>query len=154
MHRRFIAAITAVSIAITAFAAAPARAGDEEVARALAAIAGIAILGAAIKSSRDKKKARAKQHVYHAPPKVHRHVQPRPLPKRVNRKLLPQRCLRNFRDNYGSFPAFGRKCLRKNYGALNSLPQRCERSVRTDRGYRTVYGARCLSRKGFQLARH
>ena len=153
MHRQFIAVITATSIAITAFAAQPARAGDEDVARALAAIAGIAILGAAIKSSRDKDKDRAVQHSYPAKPKVHRHVQPRPLPKRVNRKLLPQHCLHNFRDRHGSFPAFGRNCLSKNYAFTNSLPQRCARSVRANRGHHTVYGARCLSRNGFQLAR-
>ena len=153
MHRRFIATITAASIAITAFAAPPARAGDEEVARALAAIAGIAILGAAIKSSRDKKKEHATHQAQPRHPKVHRQVQPRPLPKRVHRKSLPQRCLRNFRDRHGTFTAFGRQCLHNNYNFVNSLPQRCERSVRTNRGYRSVYGARCLSRNGFQVAR-
>ncbi|MEP1537846.1 MAG: hypothetical protein ABJQ34_00075 [Paracoccaceae bacterium] len=153
MHRQFIAAVTAMSVAITVFATQPARAGDEEVARALAAIAGIAILGAAIKSSRDKKKERAAQHSYPAQPKVHRHVQPRPLPKRVNRKFLPRHCLHNFRDRRGSFSAFGRNCLNKNYGFTNSLPQHCARSVRANRGHHTVYSARCLSKNGFKVAR-
>ncbi|MEP3845818.1 MAG: hypothetical protein ABJM43_10820 [Paracoccaceae bacterium] len=153
MHRQFIAVITATSIAITAFASQPARAGNDDVARTLAAIAGIAILGAAIKNSHDKKKERVVQHSRPAKPKAHRHVQPRPLPKRVNRKLLPQHCLHNFRDRHGSFPAFGRNCLSKNYGFANSLPQHCARSVRANRGYHTVYGARCLSRNGFQIAR-
>ncbi|MEO9516818.1 MAG: hypothetical protein ABJH45_07855 [Paracoccaceae bacterium] len=153
MHRQFIAVITATSIAITAFAAQPTRAGNDDVARTLAAIAGIAILGAAIKNSHDKKKERVVQHSHPVKPKVHRHVQPRPLPKRVNRKLLPQHCLHNFRDRHGNFPAFGRNCLSKNYGFPNSLPQHCARSVRANRGYYTVYGARCLSQNGFQIAR-
>jgi len=48
MSGKFIALIVAASIAVTGFTAAPAKAGDRDVARALAAIAGIAIIGVAI----------------------------------------------------------------------------------------------------------
>lgn len=48
MSGKFITLIIAASIAVTGMTANPARAGDRDVARALAAIAGIAIIGAAI----------------------------------------------------------------------------------------------------------
>ncbi len=65
MHRKFMATIAAVSIAITGFSTAPAQADPDDVGRALAAVLGIAIVGAVI---HDKKKD--KKHV--------RHVQPAP----------------------------------------------------------------------------
>ncbi|MEL7133031.1 MAG: hypothetical protein AAGK77_11525, partial [Pseudomonadota bacterium] len=59
IHRNFIGTIAAVAIAITGFSAAPARAGDDEVAAALAALLGLAIVGAVI---HDKKKDKKKRH--------------------------------------------------------------------------------------------
>lgn len=56
MHRKFIATVVATSILFTGFAAAPARANQEDVGRALAALIGIAIVGAVIHDSdKDKK---------------------------------------------------------------------------------------------------
>ncbi|RKF13887.1 hypothetical protein D6850_11890 [Roseovarius spongiae] len=57
MSRSFIALIMAASLAVTGLTAAPAQAGDKDIARALAAIAGIAIIGAAI-NDRNKSKRR------------------------------------------------------------------------------------------------
>ncbi|MEM8656349.1 MAG: hypothetical protein AAGF36_16580 [Pseudomonadota bacterium] len=147
IHRQFIGTIAAVAIAITGFTAAPARAGDDEVGAALAALLGLAIVGAVI---HDKKKDRKKRHTVHTPV----HPQPKPLPKRVNRKLLPQHCLRSFHTDRGNRRLFGQRCLHKHYKFVDSLPHRCHREVYTHRGWRQGYGARCLSRHGFQLARH
>jgi hypothetical protein len=146
IHRQFIGAIAAAAIAITGFTAAPARAGDDEVGAALAALLGLAIVGAVI---HDKKKDK-KRHQVHTP------VHPKPIhkPKRVNRKLLPQHCLRSFSTDRGHRRLFGQRCLHKNYKFVNSLPHSCHREVYTHRGWRAGYGARCLSRHGFQLARH
>ena len=166
IHRQFIATIAAASIVITGFSAAPARAGEEEIGAALAAILGLAIVGAVIKDKRDDRKARQQVHV--PQPQVHqprqqgqnhinrhqRHVQPKPLPHRVNRKLLPQRCLFNLRTDNGRYKeVFGQRCLNRHFQHVQHLPQQCGRRVWTDRGARYGYGARCLSKHGYQLAR-
>jgi hypothetical protein len=63
MHRKFMATIAAASIAITSFAAAPAKADPNEVGRTLAAVLGLAIVGAVIIDKKNDKK-----HVSHARP--------------------------------------------------------------------------------------
>lgn len=158
MHRKFIATVAAASILITGFAAAPARANQDDVGRALATLLGIAIVGAVIhEKKKDKKKAaRAHQqprHKVHKPIQKKRHVKPRPLPRRVSEHLLPGRCLRSFETRRGTVRIFGERCLERHYGFTHRLPQHCERRVRTDRGPRFGFGARCLRKQGYQLAR-
>lgn len=160
IHRPFIATIAALAVAITGFSAAPARAGDDDVAKALAVILGLAVVGTAINKRKDDRKARqhVPQHQPRAHPRTvqpkHNHVQPRPLPRHVNRKLLPQQCLFNLRTVRGrDIQAFGQRCLQQNYQFTNSLPQQCSRAVQTRRGTGYAYGARCLNQQGYQLAR-
>ncbi|MFD2739664.1 hypothetical protein ACFSUD_08795 [Sulfitobacter aestuarii] len=189
MYRRFIAFIVALSVAITAFGAAPARADNDDLAKAAAAILGIAIVGKII-HDRNKKKDRERavsrrQHsyydapTYYAPkhtyrPKIrghnkhHRHpgqgvvtpgygnpvyTQPRPLPRRVDRKLLPGACFKSYETQRGNHLMFDRRCLDANYGYAHRLPQQCAQRVETYRGTRHGYDARCLRRAGYSLAR-
>ena len=154
LHQKFISAVVGLSILITASGAAPARADSKDTGRALAAILGLAIVGAVIAdSNKDKKRAKA----VHPQPRVRSNhdpfVQPRPLPRQVSRKILPQRCLHNFPGRNGSFPAFGRNCLNRHFQHAGHLPRHCYTEVRTNRGARGVYGARCLRQNGYQLAR-
>lgn len=151
IHRQFIATISALAIVITGFSAAPARAGDDDLAKALAVILGLAVVGTAINKRNDDKKSR--QPVYKQKPQ-RGHVEHRPLPRRVDRKLLPQRCLYNLRTDRGrDIQAFGQRCLKRNYQFTNSLPRQCERRVQTRNGWGNAYGARCLNKQGYQLAR-
>ncbi|MEO0669424.1 MAG: hypothetical protein AAFZ99_16050 [Pseudomonadota bacterium] len=143
IQTRFISAIAALAIVVTGFSAAPARAGDDEAAAAIAALLGLAVIGAVIADKRKDKKERVVVH-----PK-----RPKPLPPRVSRKLLPQHCLRSFHTDRGQRRIFGQRCLHRNYGFVNSLPRQCHREFYTDRGWRQGYGARCLNRHGYQLAR-
>ncbi|MFD0859617.1 cation:proton antiporter [Roseovarius aquimarinus] len=66
MSRKFITLVIAASIAVTGFTAAPARASDRDLARALATIAGIAIVGVAINEAR-KTDRRAAPRAYYQP---------------------------------------------------------------------------------------
>ncbi|MEO0633225.1 MAG: hypothetical protein AAFY52_03725 [Pseudomonadota bacterium] len=141
IHKRFIALVAATAIAITGFSSAPARANDDAAA-AIAALLGLAVIGAVIADKRKDKRV-----VVHPNPPV------RPLPPRVNRKLLPQQCLRSFQTNDGPRRVFGQRCLNRNYQYARSLPTRCHRQFWTDRGWRAGFGARCLRREGYQLAR-
>lgn len=153
-HRKFISGVVGLSLLITAGAAAPARADSDDVGRAVAALLGLAIVGAVIADAR-KDDRKAKAQVVRPEPIVtpRRTVTPRPLPRDVRRKLLPQQCLRNFNVQDGVLPAFGQRCLSRNYEFSGALPGRCYREVWTDRGRRGVYTARCLRRQGYQLAR-
>ena len=159
MHRKFIATVVATSILLTGFAAAPARANQEDVGRALAALLGIAIVGAVIHDSNKDNKTKAQ--VYSQPKnkvqkkqlqKKKKHVQARPLPRRVSQHLLPRKCLRSFETRRGTTRILGQRCLERNYGFTHRLPQHCERRVRTDLGSRFGFGARCLRKQGYKLA--
>lgn len=160
MHQKFIGTIAAISIIITGFAAAPARANDQNLNGALAALLGIAVVGAIIhEKKKDKKRSRA-QVVHKEPQKKTydartqtRHIKPRPLPRRLSARLLPGQCLRSYETTRGAMRIFGQRCLEQNYKFTHSLPQHCERRVRTDRGMRFGYAARCLNRQGYELAR-
>ena len=164
IHRRFIASIAAAAIAVTGFSTAPARADDNDVAKALAVVLGLAVVGAAINKRNDDKKARQPVYSQKPLPKPRKHtrsvsprrdhVQPRPLPRQVSRKLLPQQCLSNLRTVRGRhIQAFGQNCLSRHYKFSNSLPRHCGQRVQTRRGAGFAYEAQCLSRQGYQLAR-
>lgn len=160
MYRKFIATVSAAAIALTALGSAPARADDRDAARALAAILGIAVVGAIIHDRNKDKKRKVhreapvykkhvqKKHVH----KPHR-IQPRPLPQRANRKLLPQRCFRSVQTYQGNYRMFGQRCLNKHYRHVNSLPNRCRYVFPTQNGTRRGYDARCLRDAGYRLAR-
>ena len=168
MYRKFIATVAAASIAITALGSAPAYADDRDVARALAAILGIAVVGKIIHDNNKKKEREVtRRHtapVYTAPhrynpPRVqqrryNQHIQPRPLPRHVrNDKLLPSQCFRSFDTRSGPVRMFGNRCLQNNFRHANRLPQHCKVRVKTYNGKRTGYQARCLRDAGYRLAR-
>jgi hypothetical protein len=158
MYSKFIATVAVASILITGFSAAPARANQDDVGRALAALLGIAIVGAVIHENKKNKKQRAHvkpapRHKVHKPVQKQRHVKPRPLPRHVSQHLLPGRCLRSFETRRGTARIFGQRCLERHYGFTHRLPQHCERRVRTDRGSRSGFGANCLRKQGYKLAR-
>ena len=82
MSAKFISLILGASMAITSLTAAPARAGDKDLARAVAAIAGIALIGAAVSNSSNRKSDYVSSRGYgnnryygHQPRRVHQNVQ-------------------------------------------------------------------------------
>ena len=167
MHRAFIHFIAAGALAITSIglSTAPARADGDDTARALAAILGLAIVGAAIHdSTKDKGYVRRDHHGHKPKVRVHvnknhhyvtrndryyEDVKPR---KRHNHRLLPGNCLRTWHTRDGRMRVFGQRCLQRNYHHVNALPDRCFRRVNTKDGRRHGYAARCLNRHGYQLA--
>ena len=183
MHRKFIAAIISVSIAITAYSANSAAAGDRDTANFLAGLAGLAIIGAIIHDSNKKNKttnytsrdtytplpqqkhdyshrapARQYKHKYGAPSRhrgnVHHQPKQRPLPHRVSRKVLPRNCLRNIDTRRGQQRIFGNRCLNNNFRHVNKLPHACYTEVRSRGRWHHGYGARCLRNKGYSIARN
>ena len=172
MYRRFIATVAAASIAITALGSVPARAENRDLERALAAILGVAVLGAIIHDNKKddhvvtqhrprhthNPRPRYQQPRYAKPRSVKPRLQPKPLPDRVKprhaqRKLLPGHCLRSFATRRGTYQGFARACLVHNYSFTNRLPNRCLTQVRTRQGKRHMFEARCLRNAGYRLAR-
>jgi len=158
-HTKFISLIAAISIGITALGASQAEAGNRDTERALAALLGLAVIGAVIADERKKDRRREKAKVATRSKPVPKPpvIDARPLPddlRRVSRnRLLPERCLRFVETGRGQARYFGARCMNRNFKHVNKLPRSCERRIRTDRGIRYGWGARCLRREGYTLAR-
>jgi hypothetical protein len=176
MYRKFIATVTAASIALTALGTAPAAAADQrQTANAIAAIIGLAVVGKLIHDRKDRDKQEVHHKPQHKPQPVHpkpqqieRHPKPhtpsfqtqrldqptpRPLPQRASRKLLPRECLRSFDTRRGKVRMFPNLCLTRNYAQAHRLPQKCFYVFNTRKGERRGYEAQCLRERGFRLAR-
>lgn len=145
-HRKFIAFVVCLSLAITGFSAVPARA-DEDVAKVLAGLAALAIIGAAIKDSRDNDR---KDYVSRQPNYTPPAYKPRPVPSRVARYDLPAKCQREYRG-FGDRKLLSNSCLQKNYRHAARLPQQCRVTFWNGKRNKTAYKSRCLTRQGYRI---
>lgn len=163
MTRKFIAAVAGAALVVTAIGAAPARA-DENLARALAAIVGVAIVGKVISDrlDHDDRVVSRNRHDDHNMYWQHdrnpaasgiRRAGPRPPQRHARRYLLPGDCLHSWTSRGERHRVFGKRCLKRNYEYTDSLPRRCEVTIRVNNKKRRGYDARCLRRAGYQLAR-
>ena len=159
MTRRFIATVVGASLVVTALGALPVRA-DEDLAKALAAIVGIAIVGKVIsdKLEDDRKQPVATRNRTTDDYRfVNRNrtedVITRWQPQRADRRLLPGDCLRSYKTRGERVRVFGKRCLQRNYEFNRSLPRDCEVAFRINDRKRRGYDARCLRREGYKLAR-
>ena len=147
LHRKFIAFVLATSIAITGFSAAPARA-DEDVAKILAGLAVLGILGVAINKERHKNRNVTRTPVNPEPA----YPAPRPLPPQVTRYDLPAECLRYFPEFRDGRNLVGQRCLRKQYRHnVKSLPQQCRVTFWDGRRHKNAFKPRCLRRNGYRM---
>ncbi len=171
MYRKFIATILATAVAVTGLTAAPARADSDDLLKILGGVAAIAIIGAAIKDARDDDKVTRNYPNYgrghHKSHRKHRHHHAknghrydnhgaRPLPKRVQRKLLPASCRVNARRHGERFLAYTDWCLDRKFRHAHALPRDCAVKARVLRNNkrRTVYSSRCLGRYGYAAAQY
>lgn len=151
MHKKFIALIIAAAVAVTGISASQARAADTG--DILTGLAAIAILGAAVNHyTKDKREDKVERHynnhVYQSHKKK-RH-KAKPLPKRVKRYNIPQRCLRTY-EGYGNRPLLGTKCLSKHYKHANSLPQQCKVGFWNGHKVKRAYEPACLRHHGYRV---
>ena len=150
MHRKFIALIIASALAITTLSAAPARASDDDAAKFLAGFLALALIGAAIKNSRDNDAPV----VSRATPPRHPRVHPRPVPVQPARYVLPGQCLRNYSFFGGPKRLLGLRCLQNRYRYTASLPYACRVQINAGRVTRTGYEPLCLRERGYRIARY
>lgn len=171
MSRKFIATVLAAAIAVTGLAVTPAKADNRDVARALAAIATIAIIAKTLDDSNSRKRdayhphatpphagnrPHPQPHAGHRPhPQPHRPatLQPRPLPDRLSNRALPRDCLFSVNTRRGEERVFGKRCLTQTYRSASHLPRACEMQLRDKGRTRDVYTASCLRDYGYTLAR-
>ncbi len=150
MHKKFIALIVATAVVITGVSASQARAADAK--DILGGLAAIAIIGAAV-NHYNKEKRRDEVARQYNPVPIDRQVKKhkvRPLPNRVARYDLPQRCLRTY-DGYAQRPLLRPKCLNKHYRHANSLPQQCKVGFWDGNKVRQAYEPACLRQKGYRV---
>jgi len=166
--RRFSATLAAGATAfalMTAAAAVPARASNgDDLAKALAAVAAIAIIGAAVNDNRKDKSPVYHPHHPHHPPqgaqgrnrdgdhwvlpaRPHHGTPPRGHKPRA--VTLPSHCSVQVGGRHGPQTAYLARCLHRE-GIDRNLPRRCEMPVRL-RGKRvTAYDQNCLISAGFR----
>ena len=148
MHRKFIAVVLAASVAITGFSAAPARA-DEDVAKFIAGVVALGLIGAAINDAKDDD--RKKRKVVHPHSGYGYDVPVRPKPRAVRRYDLPGHCLRNARLRGENRRVLSKRCLKRHYDYTRSLPERCEVIYERKDNYREGFRPRCLRKHGYRL---
>lgn len=149
--RRFVATIaaTATALALMTAAAVPARADrqSDDFAKAVAAIAAIAVVGSTL-TVKDDRRATVPYRP-HGQPRYHEPTRRYTEPQRYRREaVLPRACAIEVRDRRYSSIAYTESCLRR-AGFDQRLPRRCEITVGHGRG-RTAYDENCLLNSGFR----
>ena len=139
--RRLITTLLATATALalmTAAAAVPARADSrsDDLAKAIAAIAALALIAKAIDKDEPKVKPQPGYPVVrpHRPPV---HVEP----------LLPAACALRISGLRGEKTAYSQDCLRS-YGLHLRLPRHCAHEVRINGHRDRVYAKKCLAKAG------
>ncbi|MBT8458651.1 MAG: hypothetical protein HKP37_12595 [Boseongicola sp.] len=160
-----------LGLALATTTVAPARADNDDLAKALLGIAAVAIIAKTVDDRRDRRKAAAieseatigasrlgslkRPHAGRAfNGTISRFDRHGPKARRGYKKTpLPQNCLRIVNTGRGDRVAYGGRCLNRKFRFASKLPERCETFVHTNRGIRTVYSERCLRREGWNVAR-
>lgn len=147
--RSALAATLAAALALSPITAAPAQAGTEDKAGAIAAASFIALLTAGIiASNAQQNRAQPPQFTF-TPSRRHddRHDN---RARTDRRKVLPQQCEFTVRHGKDRGTYYDSRCLRSTFNGWPYLPDRCEERIAV-RGGRDTYGydAQCLARFGY-----
>lgn len=153
-HRKFIALILALSLAVTGFTAAPARA-DEDVAKFIAGVVALGLIGAAVNDARKDHKREQKTYSHGNRGQANNNYQyghrARPLPRRVAKYDLPGHCVKIVPEFSHSRTVVSQRCLARDYGYVDSLPGQCRTQVWNGHKQRIAYKTRCLEKHGYRL---
>lgn len=138
LRLRFVALVAAVAVALGLLAGVrPARAGDDDLAKALAALAIVGIIVA------QNNKAHAKPPVFDEPPRYRPVAVPR----------VPGVCAIEIEGRNGRASVFPESCLRRE-GFDWRLPRDCARQARIYGREDRVYSDQCLRDAGFRIGGH
>jgi hypothetical protein len=148
ISRRLVAVVAAAATALGLLAstAIPARADNDDLAKALAALAIVGIIANETKKSRERERARAQQH-HNPPPQYHPQYHPQP----TRQPRVPSVCAIEISGNSGTATVYGERCLRDE-GFNFRLPQYCARTARIYGQSDRIYSDQCLRDAGFRVA--
>lgn len=156
MYRQFIALVLSAALAVTGMTAQPAHAGNDDVAKWIAGLAVLGIIGAAIaddrkKSSRQTYQQNNVQKFKHTP-KKYKHKSKK---HRRNHMALPARCRVTERMQGKEVRGFRRGCLKRHDVDVRNLPRHCALKVRDRQtgNRRVIYTSRCMRQQGYSVAR-
>ena len=156
LRRSVPAAALSLSVAVAGLLPAPARADNEDLRRALAALAAIGIIAYAVNESNDRESER-RPVCTPQPPRPHRPVIEPPRPPRPNAGFLPVECVR---DNATPPRDFGTRydrrvvaqpCLRRSNVRIDTLPQQCRGTAYLRGRERPAFGFSCLRQAGYRF---
>jgi len=152
MHRKFIALILSTALVIAGFSAAPARA-NPDTGRLFAGFVALALIGAAIQSSRRDRHTVSTSPYLPPSPVLSAPIPAKPTPHKIVRRNLPNQCLRTHSVNGRQRNLFGGRCLKNNYAFNGTLPYACRLGFWDGRRNRIGYEPRCLRENGYRFAR-
>ncbi len=152
--KKTLAAVLAASVAMTGFAAAPARAADSgDAAKIAAGLAALFIIGKALEDN--NKGYVHRRHDHYKPDRYPHHKRKVYRNPHHARKTLPAKCRFVFNTRSGRVPMMGQNCLVKNYGRINHLPNRCRIQAKTRQGLmRYGYQPQCLRNNGYRIVHY
>lgn len=150
---KFAAGLVALSMAVTAAYATPARAGDADVARAIGGLVTLFVIGKAIENSGSKSNT----------PTVTRkvivdgHGRHNDHDRRAARKdtfEIPNACVVSVRDKRKRVQSVAlENCVMRERRSAVALPRACETKVSTKRGRTDAYDVGCLNNFGYRVTR-
>ena len=157
LRRTVPAAALSLSVAAAAMSPAPARADNDDLRRALAALAALGIIAYAIDERNDRERERERARRPVAVPEPPRH----PAPERPSRPrgpgFLPAACVveNGTRPHeYGTRRdrrVVGERCLRRSNIRIGRLPDACRGTVHIGGRDRPTYGFACLREAGYRF---
>ena len=145
MKNFVIAGLASLSLGLAS--PTPVVADTDDVAKVIAGIALLSILGSAISSGAEAE-VRAEPRYTVPDPRPN----PRPRYHQQTREL-PIQCLRGVATQRGPVDIYGQRCLMKNYRDTWRLPANCRVEIRGVHGESQGFTPECLSRYGYRTAR-
>lgn len=151
---KFAAGLVALSMAVTATYATPARADDADVARAVGGLLTLFVIGKAIENSGSKSKTSAT--VTHKVI-VDGHGKNKNSDRRIVRKNtfeISKSCVVSVRDKRARVQSVAlENCVKRERGSGVALPRACETKVTTKKGRTGAYDMGCLNNFGYRATR-
>ncbi len=146
---KFTAALMALSLAVAGTAAAPAKAGDEEIALALGGLLTLFVIGKALEDDKPKSApVVVEDDTYKHNKNGYKYWKPWPAEKTV-----PEACIEPVRYQGAREEMALQSCLVRTV-PLKNLPRNCDEPVRTRTGgVATAYDLSCMKNSGFKLER-
>jgi hypothetical protein len=164
--KRLVTAASALAIAVTSMAAAPAAAQDNSDRSALGLVLGLAAVGIIaheLDKDRDDDREESKRDRNYYSDNRYRddryyHYDDRHDGRHDNRhdnrsdraRLIPRQCVVETRTGGRRTHVVSEQCFRRVQG--KGLPGACQFQIRTDRGRQDVYGVNCLRDRGYRVA--